>query len=409
VQKITGRGTIEKVKGKPNTWKITHYLGDKGEDGKYKRAPKRTVHGKKSEAFKALEEYRKELEGSIDIEPDEITVAEYARQFHELRAGTMNSPLSYKRESLDINHIIELFPKVKIQELTAAHIRRAYADARKKKKLSEDALHKTHVKLRQVLQAAFAEEKILRNPCDLVKFNRPTPAERKSLSAEEAARLYASVMEEPLNGQTIALLLLVSTGIRRGEALGLTWQHLYPEQNAIYIAYQYANDKKLRPPKSKESRRWLSISQEIADSLERWKQLQAESFEVLGIEQDDLTPVASNDYGSFMDPNNFSRWFRAFSVDHGFGEFTEALETFERNGKTYTRGKGYKGLQLHELRHTQATLLIAARADWKTVQQRLGHAQASTTMNIYAHAVGANDVAAAQTIDSILRSKKGSF
>ena len=55
-------------------------------------------------------------------------------------------------------------------------------------------------------------------------------------------------------------------------------------------------------------------------------------------------------------------------------------------------------LQVHELRHTQATLPIGNDADIKTVQHRLGHSSASLTMNIYAHAIAANDRTAADTI-----------
>ena len=63
---------------------------------------------------------------------------------------------------------------------------------------------------------------------------------------------------------------------------------------------------------------------------------------------------------------------------------------------------GYEGFNLHELRHTQATLLIGSGADIKTVQNRLGHSSASLTMDIYAHAIEQNDRDAAEKIGSLL-------
>ena len=66
-----------------------------------------------------------------------------------------------------------------------------------------------------------------------------------------------------------------------------------------------------------------------------------------------------------------------------------------------TRKKGYEGLCFHELRHTQATLLIGSRCDIKTVQHRLGHADVQTTLNIYSHVIDANDEAAAETIAAL--------
>jgi len=406
---IKGAGVIERKKGadgkvKQNVWLITHYLGEKDDKGRYKRAPRRTIHGTKADARKALEEYRQELEGKVPIDSSDVSVADYARRFHEAREGVLGSPLSYNRERLDVDHIELLFPRIGLQALTPAKIRDAYAKARKNKTLSEDALHKAHVKLRQVLQTAVIDELILRNPCDLVPFRRPKPAERKSLSAEEAARFFEALGADELTGNIIALYLLLRTGMRRGEVLGLTWEYVDLDTISLFVANQYATDKQLRPPKSKESQRWLSYSQEMADLLREWKRKQAELFAYLKIKQTKKSPVVNNDFGGFVDPNNFSRWFRNWSVDNGFGKFTKDVQEFEQDGQTYQRGKGYEGLTIHELRHTQATLLIASHADWKTVQQRLGHAQASTTLNIYAHAVGANDAAAAETIDNILHS-----
>lgn len=63
---------------------------------------------------------------------------------------------------------------------------------------------------------------------------------------------------------------------------------------------------------------------------------------------------------------------------------------------------GYERLKFHELRHTQATLLISNGADIKTVQNRLGHSTAALTMDIYAHAIEQNDREAADEIGELL-------
>ena len=60
-------------------------------------------------------------------------------------------------------------------------------------------------------------------------------------------------------------------------------------------------------------------------------------------------------------------------------------------------------IPFHGLRHTSATLLIANHQDVKTVSKRLGHAQTSTTMNIYAHALQENDRKASDALEDILR------
>lgn len=64
------------------------------------------------------------------------------------------------------------------------------------------------------------------------------------------------------------------------------------------------------------------------------------------------------------------------------------------------------GISIHSLRHTNATLLIAAGTNIRTVSARLGHAQTSTTTDIYAHAIQSADAAAAEAIGSIVHHKK---
>ena len=89
-------------------------------------------------------------------------------------------------------------------------------------------------------------------------------------------------------------------------------------------------------------------------------------------------------------------------MDHGLGTFEKVEVWHDRNGIKRYRRSGYKGYNLHELRHTQATVLIGSGADIKTVQNRLGHSRASHTMNIYAHAIEQNDRESADTIGRVL-------
>ena len=89
--------------------------------------------------------------------------------------------------------------------------------------------------------------------------------------------------------------------------------------------------------------------------------------------------------GKPIHPDSISNWFAAF-----------------------VRKNNLPNVSIHSLRHTNATLLIASGTPLKTVSNRLGHAQLSTTGNIYAHAIRATDKAAAETLQDILSpNKKG--
>ena len=180
-----------------------------------------------------------------------------------------------------------------------------------------------------------------------------------------------------------------------------------------------------------------------------WKSLQGSELKSVNLGQTMNTPVVSTlSYdkenqsmeANFMDPNNFNRWFRKFSVDHGFGSYegkrivryvrrTIGGETIKKAYsenewadlqeqltldpelrhreqicvyKTETRPFGYQGLSAHMLRHTQATLLIGANTDIKTVQGRLGHSSIHMTLDTYSHALAANDTKAANVFESML-------
>lgn len=93
-----------------------------------------------------------------------------------------------------------------------------------------------------------------------------------------------------------------------------------------------------------------------------------------------------------------------FFVEHGLGHYETVTQFMPNAGREVSR-RVYVGYNFHELRHTQATLLIGQGADIKTVQHRLGHSSASLTMDVYAHAIPANDEVAAGIMGDVLGSR----
>lgn len=141
----------------------------------------------------------------------------------------------------------------------------------------------------------------------------------------------------------------------------------------------------------------------MVDVLTRWKNEQKAWLGSIAVWQTGNTPVVSNEHGSFLDPNNYGRWFRQWCVDNGFGEYEGKEETYiDSQGRKRTRKRNYKGLTPHMLRHTQATLLLAENTDLKTVQSRLGHSDSSLTLGVYSHAVVSKDEEAANTIGDLI-------
>ena len=138
-------------------------------------------------------------------------------------------------------------------------------------------------------------------------------------------------------------------------------------------------DGALKEPKTAAGTCTASVDRKTVGHLARWKSRQAAELAKFGIRQTPETPVCCSTTGGFINISNFERWWRSFRD-----------------------GNGFEGLRFHELRHTQATLLLGSGVDVKTVQARLGHADASITLNWYAHAMPGNDRQAADLLAAIM-------
>ena len=421
--RVIGNGSVYEVK--PGVFQYRFNLGRDRETGKYLYSSKRTLHceGKSRRVQqamlrKALEEYKEELNTGRVKRSKDRSVSEYAEDFHSMREGTMGSPLAYEREEYDIRHIQELFGNIPLRLLKPDDIRHAYADARRTGRFSESEIRRIHTKLKQILQDAVDNDLIARNPCAGIKLPKASIEARQPLDASEALRLQQCLLKEDLCPGVVCTLLLLECGLRKGEALGLSWEDYGKDQAGsptLRIAHQYTNDKVLRAPKSRMSRRTISISSVLANVLDRWIEIQRAQLEQYGIPQNGNTPIvhgigfaACEDgrhaVATRVEGHNYSRWFRDFCVDNGFGTYDKVTKVFTRDGKKHIRGTNYKGLVPHALRHTQATLLIGSGADVKTVQARLGHASPNTTLAIYAHAIDTNDRLAAEAFEAALQS-----
>jgi integrase len=397
---IKGEGSITTVKP-GRTYRIRLRIPPKTNNGKAAWSPMRTVHGTKTEARQEIEIYRKELERKLNNNNTDLTVAEWADIWQRRRRDlNLLSPNTINRDEIEIKRIKESFGSTLLKELTATDIKDKYAELRKNK-LTESSLYKFHAKLKQILDAAVKEDKIQQNPCwSIDNIKRPAAKEAKSLTLEQALKLAEDLKKSTRNGKIVAVWLALATGVRRGEALGLIWENIDLKDRIIHIEKQLDSRSTRRKTKSIGSVRDLAIDHGTVLFLIEWKKSISKLF-YKGLEVPPNSPVCTNEFGDFIEPNTFDRWRRRYFVLHGLGKFKDERKWTDKNGITRTRYIGYEGFKLHELRHTQATLLIGEGVDIKTVQKRLGHKDVSLTLNIYAHAIAEKDRGAANVIDNL--------
>lgn len=246
--------------------------------------------------------------------------------------------------------------------------------------LKAGTIHTYHRTLSAVLFRAVKWGYIDRNPAE--RADLPSLAHRKAayLDEPDARRLLALLQEEHIRWRAVITFDLLS-GLRRAEFLGLRWcdvdldnrlLHIRQTWNYVPTAGCYVDT-----PKTDSSERTLSISRTAVVLLLEYKRWQDGQQEALGDAwQNSDDRVFTNDEGAPLFPDSVTKWFTAFVKRTGLPKVT-----------------------VHSLRHTYASLMIADGIPLIVISKQLGHAQASTTNNIYAHVIASAEAKAAAVFD----------
>jgi integrase len=179
--------------------------------------------------------------------------------------------------------------------------------------------------------------------------------------------------------------LALGTGARRGEQLALRWRDIETDRIKIERSLEQTRaGLKFKAPKTKRGRRSITIPDEVSAELRAHKMAQQEfrlSIDIGRLGPDDLVfPHADS---SPLKPNDLSRdWLVA----------TEAIG---------------RPINLHALRHTHVSHLIAVGVDILTISRRVGHAKPTTTLNVYRHLIPNSDDRAAQAVTNMFARVSG--
>lgn len=235
--------------------------------------------------------------------------------------------------------------------------------------LSGKSIRNILIVLRASLQKAVELHLISENPCDHVSLPKKGGKKPEYLECKQVESFLQCAKGD---NECIYLLLLLafSLGLRRGELVALRWNDFDLNAGTVRIHSNHvlANGRVIeKDTKSETGVRVLALGPKLTGELKKYRNTAAGPF------------VISKKDGTPYNPDSLSQKFRRF---------------LERNNLPHIR--------LQDTRHTNATLLCGAGVDPKTVQARLGHADISTTMNIYVHALQENGRKAAGLIDYIV-------
>lgn len=225
---------------------------------------------------------------------------------------------------------------------------------------------------------------ISRNAADAVTSPRPQRSEMHTMNEDDLHSFLEAAKKTPCY---VLFYLALFTGMRRSESLALRWCDVDLLLCQVYITrslhHLRTGEIVFRAPKTAKGCRMVSLSPSTALLLQEHKDKQAATRASLGIPLKDDGLVFSDLEGKPLLPD---------TVSHIWAKLVKRI--------------GLEGIRLHDARHTHASLMLKQGVHPKVVQERLGHATISTTLDLYSHVTPGLQQAAAEGFDKMVLPKR---
>ncbi|MDP8976461.1 MAG: site-specific integrase [Actinomycetota bacterium] len=368
------RGSVLK-RGK--TWSYVLYLG-RDEKGR-KRQKWVGGHRTRKDAEAALLDALTRVQTGVYADPGRQTVGEYLEGWLDAVKPTLAATTWAGYRQALTKWVIPRIGRVRLSALTSAQLARLYGQlldggGRDGRPLSPRSVRLAHTVTGRALADAVEWGLLPRNPARSVRPPKEKTREMTVWRTEELKEFLAATRDHRFYPLWVVFL---TTGLRRSEAAGLRWDDLDLDRGTLAVRHtRVAVDYRVEDsePKSIKSRRLVSLDDPTVLALRQHRKRQLEERLAAGPLWQDSGLVFVQEDGQPYHPDTISYFFE----------------------KTVKR-VGVPPIRLHDLRHTSATLALAAGVHPKIVQERLGHANISITLDTYSHVVpGMQEEAAAK-------------
>ena len=324
--------------------------------------------------------------GTTKLRVGEYLVNEWLpKQENILKASSF---ASYQR--IVNSYLVPRLGSIRLEEVTARRVEQMFNDlltsgARGKSLKANTALSaKTVSDIAGVLHRAFKDavrwDLIATNP---ITSTKKPPRRTKEMSAWTPEELNCFINVSSTDRFFAVWHLAATSGMRRGELLGLTWDDIDFEKSKVTIRktrIRAGNVTIDETPKSRKSQRTFAIDKQTLAVLKKWKTRQGSEHLALGAKVNEH--IVTETDGTLPNPNTFSRRFKALC-----------------------KTSGLRVIRLHDMRHSYVVAARRAGADLKTISERIGHADPKVTLTVYDHVFVEDDEKAAISIsDHIYRS-----
>lgn len=354
-------GHVEKKKGR---W---YPVVDLGVDGAGKRQRQwHKGYATKKEASAALVELVSGANRGAYVEPSQLTVESYLVDEWLPAQETRVAVGTFKGFGTNVrSYIVPRIGALRLQDLRATHLNVLYAGLAKNgnKRTSGPLGPKSIVNVHTLLHKAFKDAvrwgHLVKNPAADADPPRVPKNEKKAWTPDDVQTFFDAIVGEPMRP---VLLTIATTGMRRGEALGLRWSDVDLDAGTAKIVQTVTSDG-FGTPKTDNSRRAVPLAPVTIAALRAHRKNQNEDRMLVGPGyRTDLDLVFAHPDGTPLRP-------------------TTVLRTFQR----HVDDLGLPKIGLHGLRHTWATIAMAGGISPKIVSDNLGHASVSTTLDLYSH------------------------
>ncbi|WP_347550040.1 tyrosine-type recombinase/integrase [Pseudalkalibacillus hwajinpoensis] len=352
---------------------------------------------RKTDARIEAEEIEKELRDGTYLDENSINFSEFADEW--LTFYAKNSKVSSHRvRSKEIIHFKRYFSKMKLSDITRKQYQ-ALLNSLHEKGYAHNTLYGIHTTGRMLFKKALEYNLIKLNPSEFAKIPKKIETVEeieqneevlKFLEKNELIAFLKTAKEKGLDRDYVMFLTLAYSGIRVGELMALKWNDVNFENGSIRITKTYYNPSnntknyQLLTPKTKRSTRTLKMDNQVICELKKYCIQQREMKLALGNQYKDLGFVFAKEI------NN-----------PGYPDF---IKTVENRMRRLLKFSGIeKNVTPHSFRHTHTSLLIEAGVGTKEIQQRLGHGDINTTMNIYAHITNNMEQKASEKFSELMK------
>lgn len=376
-----GEGTIYKRKNGRWCGQVTV-----GTDPKTGKIIRKTFYGdKRRDVSRQMTELKQKLfEGSYKKQ-SEMKFGDWLLEWNKGRKNTVAYSTYRVYGSIIRNHLKTEIGDIKLKELETRHLQQVLND-RFDSGLNTGTVRLIYAIANKALKQAVKERLIYSNPSKGVEL--PTKQEEEKLHIWNKKQVSRFLARAKKHKYYMIFFLAVNTGMRRGELLGLKWKDIDFTKKRLEVKRQAVKTDKgiiLKKPKFKAGNRVIPITNNVVKELKRHKIRQSENKLALGNNYKDHDLVNCNKIGEPLSPMSAYLEFKNLSRDIDLPE-----------------------IKLHDLRHTFSTMFLENGGNIKTLQQILGHASISVTMDTYSHVTDEMLDSAAKNMDTMYKIKKAS-